>query len=139
MKLAELHELWRMGIIGDRELIETQIARILSKGKLAEAWSRNGVKLVGIRIDPATGLDEGLRVELEAMGPTATLAAGAFGLKSDRVRNQYYILNWMMERPDTLKSMLENKLIDLHQHLVPGGEFESGRELGKYDPITGYV
>jgi len=128
-----------MGIIGDEELIRTQIDRIMGKSQLAEACVRNGVELVGLRVSESTGLDSGLRVEMEAKGSLATLEAGAFGLKSNRVRCDCVVPSWMMDSPDTLKSLLENRLIVLFGHFIPRGEFGPGREPSKYDPITGYV
>jgi hypothetical protein len=139
MKLTDLHELWRMGIIGDQELIETQITRIMSKSQYAETWTRHGTELVGLRITDSAGLDDGLRVEMEAKGKLATLEAGAFGLKSNRVRCDCVVPTWMMESPDTLKSLLENRLIVLFGHFIPRGESGPGRVQSKYDPITGYV
>ena len=139
MKLAELHELWRMGIIGDQELIRIQIDRIMGKSQHAGTWTGHGLELVGLRITDSTGLDSGLRVEMEAKGPIATLEAGAFGLKSNRVRCDCVVPTWMMESPDTLKSLLENRLIVLFGHFTSGGESGPGRGTGKYDPITGYV
>ena len=136
MKLTELHELWRMGIIGDEELIETQITRIMSTSQYAETWSRHGTELVGLRITCSAGLDDELRVEMEAKAQTATLEAGAFGLKSNRVRNQCFINHWMMQSPDTLRSLLENRLIVLFGHLVPGGESVPGRESTQFDEMT---
>jgi hypothetical protein len=128
-----------MGIIGDEELIETQITRIMSKSQYAETWTRHGTELVGLRITDSAGLDDGLRVEMEAKGKLATLEAGAFGLKSNRVRCDCVVPTWMMESPDTLKSLLENRLIVLFGHFTSGGESGPGRGTGKYDPITGYV
>lgn len=139
MKLAELHELWRMGIIGDQELIETQITRIMSKSQYAETWTGHGTELVGLRITDSNGLDDGLRVEMEAKGTLATLKAGAFGLKSNRVRCDCIVPSWMMESPDTLRSLLENRLIVLFGHFIPGGEFGPGRESTQFDEMTGYV
>ena len=139
MTLADLHELWRMGIIGDQELISTQIDRIMGKSQYAGTWIEHGLELAGLRITDSTGLDSGLRVEMEAKGSIATLEAGAFGLKSNRVRCDCVVPTWMMESPDTLKSLLENRLIVLFGHFIPGGESGPGRGTGKYDPITGYV
>jgi hypothetical protein len=128
-----------MGIIGDQELISTQIDRIMGKSQHAGTWIEHGTELVGLRITDSTGLDSGLRVEMEAKGSIATLEAGAFGLKSNRVRCDCVVPTWMMESPDTLKSLLENRLIVLFGHFIPGGESGPGRGTGKYDPITGYV
>ena len=139
MKLTELHELWRMGIIGDEELIETQLARIMSTSQYAETWTRHGTELVGLRITCSAGLDDGLRVEMEAKGKLATLKAGAFGLKSNRVRCECIVPTWMMESPDTLRSLLENRLIVLFGHFIPGGESGPGRESTQFDEMTGYV
>lgn len=138
MKLADLHELWRMGLLGDEELIETQLARIMSTSQYAVAWTGHGTELVGLRITSSAGLDDGLRVEMEAKGKTATLKAGAFGLKSDRVRCECIVPTWMMESPDTLRSLLENRLIVLFGHFIPGGEFEPGRESTQFDEMTSY-
>ena len=136
MKLTELHELWRMGIIGDEELIETQIARIMSKSQYAETWNEHGTELVGLRITCSAGLDDGLRVEMEAKGKLATLKAGAFGLKSNRVRCDCIVPTWMMQSPDTLRSLLENRLIVLFGHFIPGGESGPGRESTQFDEMT---
>ena len=139
MKLTELHELWRMGIIGDEELIETQITRIMSTSQYAETWNEHGTELVGLRITCSAGLDDGLRVEMEAKGKLATLKAGAFGLKSNRVRCDCIVPSWMMQSPDTLRSLLENRLIVLFGHFIPGGESGPGRESTQFDEMTSYV
>ena len=136
MKLTELHELWRMGIIGDEELIETQITRIMSTSQYAETWNEHGTELVGLRITESAGLDDGLRVEMEAKGKLATLKAGAFGLKSNRVRCDCIVPTWMMQSPDTLRSLLENRLIVLFGHFIPGGESGPGRESTQFDEMT---
>ena len=136
MKLTELHELWRMGIIGDEELIETQITRIMSTSQYAETWNEHGTELVGLRITCSAGLDDGLRVEMEAKGKLATLKAGAFGLKSNRVRCDCIVPTWMMQSPDTLRSLLENRLIVLFGHFIPGGESGPGRESTQFDEMT---
>ena len=136
MKLTELHELWRMGIIGDEELIETQITRIMSTSQYAETWNEHGTELVGLRITCSSGLDDGLRVEMEAKGKLATLKAGAFGLKSNRVRCDCIVPSWMMQSPDTLRSLLENRLIVLFGHFIPGGESGPGRESTQFDEMT---
>lgn len=134
MTKAQIHELWRIGILDDRELVIAQIDRILSKGPVAEAWTRNGVRLTEIRVEPMTGLDEGLSLVIEAR-PNRPRP----GSPSDRIRNQRYLLQWMMERPDTMNSVLENSLIQILEHLSPGGEFGRGRESTQFDEITGYL
>jgi hypothetical protein len=137
MELAELHELWRMGLLGDEDLIEAQIARIMSKSQYAETWSRHGIELVGLRLTCSAGLDDGLRVEIEAKAQTATLEAGAFGLKSNRVRCDCIVPSWTMESPDALRSLLQNRLIVLFGHFIPGGESGPGRESTQFDEMTG--
>ena len=136
MELAELHELWRMGILDDRELIEAQIDRIMRKSQYAETWSRHGTELVGLRLTSSAGLDDGLRVEMEAKAQTATLKAGAFGLKSNRVRCDCIVPSWTMQSPDALRSLLQNRLIVLFGHFIPGGESGPGRESTQFDEMT---
>lgn len=125
MTLKQLHELRQIGIIGDQELIEAQIDRLISKGRIAETWTRNGVRLNRIEIRQNPGLDEGYLVEIEVMGRTKTMGAGAFGIPSDRVRNQTVILEWMMESPTSLRTVLETRLIELAGLLVPEKESHS--------------
>lgn len=136
MELAELHELWRMGLLDDRDLIEAQIDRIMRKSQYAETWSRHGTELVGLRLTGSARLDDELRVEMEAKAQTATLEAGAFGLKSNRVRCECIVPSWMMESPDTLRSLLQMRLIALFGHFIPGGESDPGRESTQFDEMT---
>lgn len=108
MTKAQIHELWRIGILDDRELVIAQIDRLISKGRIAETWTRNGVRLNRIEIRQNPGLDEGYLVEIEVMGRTKTV-----------------VLEWMMESPTSLRTVLETRLIELAGLLVPEKESHS--------------